>query len=164
MVALPVRNNHNIMFAGATITLTIFGATAITADGSTITLAALGLISAILALVVTPLFKLLNANTRALDKVANASREVATATKKGAEEAKQRNGHLGDQNLKLAELVTAQNKDVVSIKDSTAKTAEILSKSALIAAEDRDILTSQVIKEQNVEHLHVEQSNLKEKA
>ncbi len=128
---------------------------------STVPLAAIGLVGTILALVVTPLFKLLNANTRALEKVAHSSKEVAKATQKSAKEAKERNGHLGDQNLKLAALVTAQNDDVREVKENTRKTAEILSKSALIAAEDRDILTGgvQVIHEQNVEHQVVKEKS-----
>lgn len=121
---------------------------------STVSLAAIGLVGSILALVVTPLFGLLRANTKALSNLVESSEKVAQATARGAAEAKTRNGHLGDQNLKLAQLVTDQNKDVVSIKDSTAKTAEILSKSALIAAEDRDLLNggTQVVQEQTVEH------------
>lgn len=128
---------------------------------STVPLAAIGLVGSILALVVTPLFGLLRANTNALSNLVESSEKVAQATTKGAEEAKTRNGHLGDQNMKLAQLVTAQNKDIASIKESSlanaktnAKTADILSKSALIAAEDRDLLTNgnQVVVRQEVEH------------
>ena len=89
---------------------------------------------------VAGLFKLLNSLTKTMEKVASSSKDVAIATRKSASEAKARNGHLGDQNIKLAELLSSQNRDVVAIKDSTAKTAEILSKSALIAAEDREQL------------------------
>lgn len=114
---------------------------------STVPLAAIALVGTILGLVVTPLFKLLNANTRATTALVN-------ETRKGNEEAKQRNGHLGDQSLKLAKLITAQNKDVVSIREATNRTATILSKSALIAAEDREALlgNTQVVHEQTVEH------------
>lgn len=109
-------------------------------DSSTVPLAAIALVGSILALVVTPLFALLRANTKALDNLVASSEKVASATTKSAEEAKQRNGHLGDQSMKLAELVKSQNKDVEEVKLNTARTAEILSKSALIAAEDRNIL------------------------
>lgn len=121
---------------------------------STVPLAALALVGTILTLVVTPLFKLLRENTQALSQLVESNKNIASATTKGAAEAKQRNGHLGDQNLKLAALVTAQNKDVEEVKQNTAKTAEILSKSALIAAEDRDALVNinQTVKEQTVEH------------
>ncbi len=79
---------------------------------------------------------------------------VAEATERSANEAKERNGHLGEQNIKIAELVKRQNNDVGEIKKSNQKIADVLSKSALIAAEDRDILTgsSQVVHEQVVEH------------
>lgn len=114
---------------------------------STVPLAAIGLVATILTLVVTPLFKLLRENTKALSKVAEASEKVATATTKSANEAKERNGHLGEQSYKIAELITKQNKDVKTI-------AQTLSKSALIAAEDRDQLVNvnQTINEQTVEH------------
>lgn len=92
--------------------------------------------------VFTAMFKLLNNNTKALSKLVTSNEKIAAATAKGAREAKQRNGHLGDQSVQLAKLVTQQNKDVASIKQSTQSTAEILSKSALIAAEDRDLLVS----------------------
>lgn len=114
---------------------------------STVPLAAIGLVGTILALVVTPLFKLLRENSLALAKVAEASEKVAQATAKSAAEAKQRNGHLGEQSFKIAKLITEQNKDI-------AKISTTLSKSALIAAEDRDILTAgnQTIENQTVEH------------
>lgn len=106
----------------------------------------------IVGAVITALFKLLSANTNALV-------DLVKETRKGNNEAKERNGHLGEQSVHLASLVVAQNKDVASIQESTAKTAEILSKSALIAAEDRDLLTAspQVIHEQTVERQVVQE-------
>jgi ribosomal protein S19E (S16A) len=47
--------------------------------------------------VITGLFKLLRDNTRALER-------VAIATETGAQEAKERNGHLADQGLKVAQI------------------------------------------------------------
>lgn len=118
---------------------------------STVPLAAIALVGSILALVVTPLFSLLRANTKALEKLVASSEKVAHATQRGADEAKERNGHLGEQSLHLASLVSAGNQDMKAVKD-------ILSKSAIIAAEDRDILTGgpQVVTEQHVEHQHIE--------
>jgi hypothetical protein len=93
--------------------------------------------------------------------------KVAAATVIGNDEAKQRNGHLGEQNVQITELIMGQNKDISSIKTATEitastnmKVAQILSKSALIAAEDRDILTggNQVVHEQTVEHQTVNNS------
>ncbi len=96
--------------------------------------------------------------TKAISKMADSSQEVAEATKKGAKEAKQRNGHLGEQNIKIVELITGQNQDVIDIKESNSKIASILSKSAVIAAEDRVVLTGspQIVHEQHVEHQTVE--------
>lgn len=92
----------------------------------------------------------------AITLMAKNSGKVAAATTKGAEEAKQRNGHLGEQNIHIAELVANQSDDIASIKASNDKIAETLSKSALIAAEDRaDLLPpahDQFIKEQTVVH------------
>lgn len=95
-----------------------------------------------------------SALTQAMAKMAKSNALIARETRKGNQEAKTRNGHLGEQNIHLAMLVTDQNKDVSKIKQATAQTADILSKSALIAAEDRDLLTNhnQVIREQKVEH------------
>lgn len=92
--------------------------------------------------------------TDAIGKMASSNKLIAEETRKGNQEAKQRNGHLGEQNIQLAKLVTDQNKDVAQIKESTALTAKTLSKSALIAAEDRDSLLggTQVVREQKVEH------------
>ncbi len=94
--------------------------------------------------------------TEAFNDVAKSNAEIARETRKGNKEAKDRNGHLGEQSIHLAELVRQQNKDVEAVKQNTERTAEILSKSALIAAEDREELlggpTHQVIKEQTVEH------------
>ena len=87
-------------------------------------------------------------------EMSTAFNRVADATEKSAREAKERNGHLGDQNIQIAQLVTQQNVDVKGIKDSNNEIAKILSKSALIAAEDRDSLVgngSQVVIEQIVE-------------
>lgn len=109
---------------------------------------------AIVGTVITGLFKLLNDNTKALYKLVHSSEKVAEATQRAAREAKQRNGHLGDQTIKIGEqnvqivkLLQTQNKDVSTI-------ATTLSKSALIAAEDRDILTAstQHVDNQTVEH------------
>ena len=59
---------------------------------------------AIVGTVITALFKLLNDNTKALTKVAHSSDLVAKATTKSAKEAKDRNGHLGEQNVQIAQI------------------------------------------------------------
>lgn len=125
---------------------------------SSVILALIGIVGTVIA----GMFRLLAANTKALNKVAKASDKVAIATTKSANEAKQRNGHLGEQNLHLAKLVTSQNKDVASIKESNSVIAKILSKSAVIAAEDRDILTgTQVVEHQKVEHQTIQHEVVK---
>jgi len=78
----------------------------------------------------------------AMSEMANSNLVIANETRKGNREAKERNGHLGEQTVHLAALVAEQNKNVDKIATSTCTTADILSKSALIAAEDRTILTS----------------------
>lgn len=65
----------------------------------------------------------------AITLMADNSGKVAQATVKSANEAKARNGHLGD-------LVAQGNK-------MTAKIVARLEKTAVIAAEDRDVLTNQ---------------------
>ncbi len=134
--------------------------------GDATTLALIGVVGA----VITGMFKLLADNTRALNKVAKSSEKVAAATTKSAKEAKQRNGHLGEQNIKIVELITGQNAALSSLQETgwqnakaNKKTVEILSKSALIAAEDREFLTggTQIVKEQKVAHQTVEVKSAK---
>jgi hypothetical protein len=129
-----------------------------TASDPTVMLAFLGLLGTIF----TAMFKLLNDNTKAQNRNATAMSSLVKETAKGNKEAKQRNGHLGEQNIQITELITGQNKDIAAIKMATdknlnasEKVVDILSKSAVIAAEDRDFLTGgapQVVHEQTVEH------------
>lgn len=49
----------------------------------------------------------------AIKEMAAASKMVAKETKKGNEEAKIRNGHLGEQNIQIAELVKSTNEDML---------------------------------------------------
>jgi hypothetical protein len=51
---------------------------------------------AILATTVTGLFKLLNDNTKATSENTKALQTIAVETKRGADEAKERNGHLAE--------------------------------------------------------------------
>jgi len=129
-----------------------------------VTLALIGMVGAI----VTGFFKMIdtqNKNQKELTKAVDAlsrnsekqtaaSLEIAKETKQGNIEAKERNGHLGEQNIEIAKLVNLHNKDVTHIKESNATIAKILSKSAIIAAEDREILTGslQIVEEQTVVH------------
>ena len=61
----------------------------------------------ILATVVTALFKLLNDNTKAGQANTEALKTIAVETKKGNQEAKIRNGHLGQQNVQITEMIAA---------------------------------------------------------
>jgi len=72
---------------------------------------------AIVGTVITALFKLLNDNTKALINL-----DKTTAT--GNREAKERNGHLGEQSIKLGEMITIQASDISSIKFSSQTAAE----------------------------------------
>jgi hypothetical protein len=66
---------------------------------------------AILGTVITALFKLLSDNNKALNNLAEVNRT-------GNEEAKARNGHLGEQNIHIVELITQQNRDIANIQAS----------------------------------------------
>jgi len=88
---------------------------------------------AILGTVITALFKLLAANTKALNA-------LVKETKDGNQQAETRNGHLGEQNVHIVKMVESQGKTLSSIDKSNTQMAKIISKSALIAAEDRDLL------------------------
>ena len=99
--------------------------------------------------------------------MADSNLEIAKETKQGNIEAKQRNGHLGEQNIEIAKLVSKQNDNITIIKDTgiknlqaNARIVEILSDSALIAAEDRDALINPV---QNIETQVVETQVIKHK-
>lgn len=106
----------------------------------TVSIAAIGLVGTILALVVTPLFKLLNANTKAQEKNTEAFQSLVAETKKGNDEAAQRNGHLGEQNIQITDMI--------------AKHTEVMSKE--FAKIGRD-LKKQTVKEQTVEHQTVKE-------
>lgn len=73
---------------------------------------------------------------KAIKDMAGATGRVADATVKSAEEAKARNGHLGKQNVHIADLAAQGNEMVKQLLDQALKTA-------VINAEDRDILTNQ---------------------
>ena len=64
----------------------------------------------------------------AIADMAMSNREIADQTRKGNREAAERNGHLGDQNIQIAELVTKQNKDVKAIRKSNHNIETILEK------------------------------------
>jgi len=64
--------------------------------------------------------------SKAIADMAESNREIADATNKGNEEAKIRNGHLGEQNIKIAKLVTSQNTDVKGIRNTNNKIVELL--------------------------------------
>lgn len=91
---------------------------------------------------------------KSIKSMAVASEKVATATTQSAKEAKERNGHLGQQNIQIASLVKAQNDDIAEIKDSNETIAKTLKKSAIIGATDKDKLLAhdQFVKEQTVIH------------
>jgi len=112
-------------------------------DSTAVPLAAIGLVATVLAVVVTPMFALLRnatkaqeANTKALEKMAASTDKVAAATVKGNAEAKQRNGHLGEQNVQIATMLTAQTSKLANIEDSNNRVAEILTDSAVLLVKD----------------------------
>lgn len=102
---------------------------------NSVSLAAIGLVSLILAAVVKPLFTLLKENTKAQNENVNALKSLVTETRKGNKEAAERNGHLGEQNIQITELIT---KHTAVMEDNFSKVQTSLNK--------------QVVKEQKVEH------------
>lgn len=70
-------------------------------NGSEITLALIAIVGS----VITALFKLLNDNTKV-------QRELVEETRKGNREAAERNGHLGEQNIQITELISQMNTEV----------------------------------------------------
>lgn len=66
---------------------------------------------AIVGSVITALFKLLNDNTKALNA-------LVTETKQGNIEAKERNGHLGEQNVQITELIAAHTEKTIEAIDN----------------------------------------------
>jgi len=83
---------------------------------------------AIIAAVIPALFKLLNDNTKAVNKMAESNGLIANATIKGNNEAKQRNGHLGEQNIQLANMLAAQTIQLSSISNTLTSSAKLLVK------------------------------------
>lgn len=61
--------------------------------------------------------------TEAIKKMATSTDKVAQATIKGNNEAKQRNGHLGEQSLQLATMLTAQTVQLTSISNTLTSSA-----------------------------------------
>lgn len=51
---------------------------------------------------------------QAIDKMAKSSQDVAEATKQAAQEAKERNGHLGEQNVQITNLITQSHKEMLA--------------------------------------------------
>jgi hypothetical protein len=73
---------------------------------NSVALAAIGLVVTVLTVVVKPLFGLLKDNTKALTALVVSNEKIAKATTRGADEARQRNGHLADL------IIQHSNKDI----------------------------------------------------
>jgi len=107
-------------------------------NGGEVALAAIGLVGTILALVVTPLFKLLNANTKAQHSTTTALNALVNETAKGNQEAAQRNGHLAElqiEQAKLTEKMTKQAVDQVKQAIGVQNVQQMNVKSATIQEE-----------------------------
>lgn len=113
----------------------------------TVALAAIALVGTILTFVVTPLFKLLNSNTKALESLAKSNQDLVSETKKGNFEAKTRNGHLGEQNEHITKLVLNHSKEAQALVDVA---------SSKVVSAMKDIET------QNVRNQHIDKSTVKE--
>ncbi len=78
----------------------------------------------VVSTVIVSLFKLLADNTKALGQLVDSNKEIAQEARTGNAEAKQRNGHLGEQNIQIAQLITNQGLDINAIKISNQENAE----------------------------------------
>ncbi len=88
---------------------------------------------AIVGAVITALISLLKDNTRATNA-------LVEETRTGNREAKERNGHLGEQNVQIAQLVTSQSADITAIKMSLEQSATTLVRTeAAKAADTREV-------------------------
>ncbi len=81
-------------------------------DNAGVAYAAIGLTGAMLAIVVKPLFSLLKESTKASRDQTKAIVGLTKETKKGNEEAKQRNGHLGEQSIQIIKAVGEISKNL----------------------------------------------------
>ena len=94
-------------------------------DETSVTLALIGIVGA----VITTLFKQLNNTTKALNKNTQAHLTVAKEIKRGNSEAKERNGHLGEQTEKLGLLIIESRDKVIDgyahVKEQHIETSTI---------------------------------------
>lgn len=73
--------------------------------------------------------------TDAIKKMAVSSEKVAIATVKGNKEAKERNGHLGEQNIQLATMLKVQTDQLATINHTLVSSAVLLAKDTAEAHE-----------------------------
>lgn len=116
-----------------------------TSVDNAVALAAIGLAGTIAA----GMFSLLKSNTKAQNGTTQALERLVAETAKGNREAKQRNGHLGEQNERITELVLEHSKEAQGLVDLAA------SKVAATMA-----VAMKSLKNQHVDNLHVQQSNI----
>lgn len=82
------------------------------------------------------------------NKVGEAMREVATATKQAASEAKQRNGHLGEQNIQITEMIASMGQNINDKADRNFKAFQNIQTQHVV----RQTIDNAVIKDETVEH------------
>lgn len=76
---------------------------------------------AIVGTVITALFKLLGDNTKAQANLGVAIKSLTDETAKGNREAKQRNGHLGEQNIQITEMIASMGQNINDKADRNFK-------------------------------------------
>ena len=64
---------------------------------------------------------LLQANTKSSERVAEETKLSRKAQEKGFEQAEERNGHLGEQNVQITRLITENSKDLMKLAQSLAE-------------------------------------------
>lgn len=57
----------------------------------------------------------LDRNTKSNESTAKAMQELVEETRKGNKEAEKRNGHLGEQNIQITELIAKNHKELIKV-------------------------------------------------
>lgn len=110
----------------------------------------------------TGFFKLIAENVKEQRRNTRALEALVTETRKGNKEAKERNGHLGEQSERITELVVAHSKEAQGLVDvAAAKVTETMA-GALKSLRTQSVDTLNA-KQVNVEQEMVETEIVKDK-
>lgn len=90
----------------------------------------------------------IEANTRQGQEQTKAMREVARETRKAASEAKERNGHLGEQNIQITEMIAAMGNEIIDRSDRNLKAVQNVHTQRVVRQE----IEKSTVKDEHVEH------------